>query len=244
MRKLIVVPTYNEKKNINELLSRIFYVQKDVDVLIVDDNSPDGTGKLVDKFIQDKVFGDSLFVLHRSCKLGLGTAYIEGFTWGMEKGYDVFLSMDADMSHNPKYLPQIFSAMQENDLVIGSRYIKGGGVRDWPLLRRLISLGGNIYSQMVLMSNVRDLTGGFNCYHRRFLEKINLKSIMSKGYCFQIEMKFRHVLLGCNIKEIPIIFSDRKMGISKMSGSIFKEAVFGVINLSLKRNEIKAKMKV
>lgn len=244
MRKLIVVPTYNEKKNINELLSRIFYVQKDVDVLIVDDNSPDGTGKLVDKFIQDKVFGDSLFVLHRSCKLGLGTAYIEGFTWGMEKGYDVFLSMDADMSHNPKYLPQIFSAMQENDLVIGSRYIKGGGVRDWPLLRRLLSLGGNIYSQMVLMSNVRDLTGGFNCYHRRFLEKINLKSIMSKGYCFQIEMKFRHVLLGCNIKEIPIIFSDRKMGISKMSGSIFKEAVLGVINLSLKRNEIKAKMKV
>ncbi len=244
MKKLIVIPTYNEKKNINELLSRIFYVQKDVDVLIVDDNSPDGTGKLVDKFIQDKVFGDSLFVLHRSCKLGLGTAYIEGFTWGMEKGYDVFLSMDADMSHNPKYLPQIFSAMQENDLVIGSRYVKGGGVRDWPLLRRLISLGGNIYSQMVLMSNVRDLTGGFNCYHRRFLEKINLKSIVSKGYCFQIEMKFRHVLLGCKIKEIPIIFADRKMGVSKMSGSIFKEAVFGVINLSLKRNEIRTKMKV
>ena len=243
MKKLIVIPTYNESKNINELLTKIFYAQKDVNVLIVDDNSPDGTGKIVDNFIKNKTFGDSLFVLHRNCKLGLGTAYIEGFTWGMEKGYDVFLSMDADLSHNPKYLPKIFSAMKENDLVIGSRYVKGGGVRDWPLLRRLISLGGNIYAQLVLMSNVRDLTGGFNCYHRRFLEKINLKSIFSKGYCFQIEMKFRHVLLGCKIKEIPIVFTDRLLGASKMSGSIFKDAVLNVINLSIKRSEIKNLMK-
>ena len=243
MKKLIVIPTYNESKNINELLTKIFYAQKDVNVLIVDDNSPDGTGKIVDNFIKNKTFGDSLFVLHRNCKLGLGTAYIEGFIWGMEKGYDVFLSMDADLSHNPKYLPKIFSAMKENDLVIGSRYVKGGGVRDWPLLRRLISLGGNIYAQLVLMSNVRDLTGGFNCYHRRFLEKINLKSIFSKGYCFQIEMKFRHVLLGCKIKEIPIVFTDRLLGSSKMSGSIFKEAVLNVINLSIKRSEIKNLMK-
>ncbi len=244
MKKLIVIPTYNESKNINELLTKIFHAQKDVNVLIVDDNSPDGTGKIVDNFIKNKTFGDSLFVLHRNCKLGLGTAYIEGFTWGMEKGYDVFLSMDADLSHNPKYLPKIFSAMKENDLVVGSRYVKGGGVRNWPLLRRLISLGGNMYAQLVLMSNVRDLTGGFNCYHRRFLEKINLKSIFSKGYCFQIEMKFRHVLLGCKIKEIPIIFTDRLLGASKMSGSIFKEAVLNVINLSIKRNEIRTKMKV
>ena len=243
MKKLIVIPTYNESKNINELLTKIFYAQKDVNVLIVDDNSPDGTGKIVDNFIKNKTFGDSLFVLHRNCKLGLGTAYIEGFTWGMEKGYDVFLSMDADLSHNPKYLPKIFSAMKENDLVIGSRYVKGGGVRDWPVLRRLISLGGNIYAQLVLISNVRDLTGGFNCYHRRFLEKINLKSIFSKGYCFQIEMKFRHVLLGCKIKEIPIVFTDRLLGASKMSGSIFKEAVLNVINLSIKRSEIKNLMK-
>ena len=235
MRKLIVIPTYNERKNIEELLGNIFNFVPDVNVLIVDDNSPDGTGSLVNDLIDKKVFDNRLFVLHRAGKLGLAIAYIEGFTWGIENGYDVFLSMDADFSHNPKYLPEIFSAMKEYDLVIGSRYIKGGGLKDWPFLRRLISRGGNLYAQIMLMTKTRDLTGGFNCYHKKFLEKININSIVSNGYCFQIEMKFRHILSGCKIKEIPIVFTDRIMGVSKMSGSIFKEAVLNVVKLSLIR---------
>ncbi len=243
MRKLIVVPTYNEIKNIEELLKKIYSFCEDVNVLIVDDNSPDGTGKLIDQLIKDNVFSGRLFVIHREGKQGLGTAYVQGFSWGIEKGYDVFLSMDADFSHDPKYLPEIFKAMEANDLVIGSRYIKGGGVKDWGIGRRIISQGGNIYAQIVLLSKVRDLTGGFNCYHKSFLEKIRLRNVMSKGYCFQIEMKFRHILLGCKIKEVPIMFCDRVLGVSKMSGSIFKEAVLNVLKLSLMRFKIKKQMK-
>lgn len=242
-RKLIVIPTYNESKNIKELLEKIYMTCPDVHILIVDDNSPDGTGKMIDDFIASNMFEGRLFVMHRSGKLGLGTAYIEGFSWGISRGYDVFLSMDADFSHNPKYLPEIFGSMKENDLVIGSRYVKGGGVKDWGWDRQFISRGGNLYAQIILLSKVHDLTGGFNCYHRKFLEKIKLKEVMSKGYCFQIEMKFRHVLLGAKIKEIPIIFADRVMGVSKMSGSIFKEAVLNVIWLSLMRFKIKKEMK-
>lgn len=243
MKKLIVIPTYNEIKNIEELLCEIFEVDNEAHVLIVDDNSPDGTGKLIDELIAKDAFKGRLWVMHRAGKLGLGTAYIEGFSYGMDKGYDVFLSMDADFSHNPKYLPEIFENMKTYDLVLGSRYVKGGGVKDWPLLRQIISRGGNIYAQIVLLSKIHDLTGGFNCYHKKFLEKINLKSIVSKGYCFQIEMKFRHVLLGCKIKEVPIVFTDRVLGASKMSGSIFKEAVLNVIKLSLNRIQIKKQMK-
>ena len=180
--------------------------------------------------------------MHRAGKLGLGTAYIEGFSYGMEQGYDVFLSMDADFSHNPKYIPEIFKNMEEYDLVLGSRYVKGGGVKDWGIGRQIISRGGNIYAQIALLSGIRDLTGGFNCYHKKFLQEINLKSIVSKGYCFQIEMKFRHVLLGCKIKEVPIVFCDRVLGVSKMSGSIFKEAVLNVLKLSLARFKIKKQM--
>ena len=243
MKKLIVIPTYNEIKNIEELLCEIFEADNEAHVLIVDDNSPDGTGKLIDDLIAKDTFKGKLLVMHRAGKLGLGTAYIEGFSYGMDKGYDVFLSMDADFSHNPEYLPEIFENMKKYDLVLGSRYVKGGGVKDWPFLRRLISRGGNIYAQIVLLSKIRDLTGGFNCYHKKFLEKINLKSIVSKGYCFQIEMKFRHALLGCKIKEVPIVFTDRVLGASKMSGSIFKEAVLNVIKLSLNRFQIKKQMK-
>ena len=243
MNKLIVIPTYNEIKNIEQLLAEIYKIQSDANVLIVDDNSPDGTGKLIDKLIEDNTFNHRLFVMHRAGKLGLGTAYIEGFTWGMAHGFDVFLSMDADFSHNPKYLPEIFENMKTYDLVLGSRYVKGGGVKDWGIGRQIISRGGNIYAQIVLLSNVHDLTGGFNCYHKSFLEKINLKKVMSKGYCFQIEMKFRHILLGCKIKEVPIVFTDRVLGASKMSGSIFKEAVLNVLKLSLTRFKIKKEMR-
>lgn len=241
-KKLIIIPTYNEISNIQQLLEEIYKVQNDVHILIVDDNSPDGTGQLIDKLIENNTFNNQLFVMHRAGKLGLGTAYVAGFKWGIENGYDVFLSMDADFSHNPIYLPQIFQAMKENDLVIGSRYVKGGGVKDWGVDRIFISRGGNIYAQIVLLANVKDLTGGFNCYHRKFLEKINLDSIMSNGYCFQIEMKFRHILLKAKIKEIPIIFADRTKGVSKMSGNIFKEAVINVLKLSLMRSKIKEQM--
>lgn len=243
MKKLIVIPTYNEIKNIEQLLEEIFEKNQDVHVLIVDDNSPDGTGRLIDELIEKDVFGGKLSVMHRAGKQGLGTAYIEGFLWGMKKGYDVFLSMDADFSHDPKYIGEIFENMKTYDLVLGSRYVKGGGVKDWGILRQIISRGGNIYAQIILLSKVHDLTGGFNCYHKRFLEKINLKSILSKGYCFQIEMKFRHILLKCKIKEVPIVFTDRVLGASKMSGNIFKEAVLNVIKLSLLRFKIKRQMK-
>ena len=243
MKKLIVIPTYNEIKNIEALLKEIFLNVPDVNVLIVDDNSPDGTGKLVDELLEKDTFHQKLFVMHRKGKLGLGTAYIEGFTWGIKQGYDVFVSMDADFSHNPKYLPDIFNALQTNDLVIGSRYVKGGGVKDWGIKRRILSRGGNLYADLVFLSTVRDFTGGFNGYHKEFLERINLKSIISKGYCFLIEMKFRHILLKAKIKEVPIIFSDRVLGKSKLDGSIFKEAVLNVIKLSLTRFKIKKQMK-
>ena len=243
VKKLIVIPTYNEVKNIKELLQDIYATQKDVHVLIVDDNSPDGTGKLIDGLIKENVFASQLFVLHRTAKLGLGTAYIMGFSWGLERGYDVFVSMDADFSHNPKYLPEIFEQIKTHDLVIGSRYIKGGGVRDWGIDRQVLSRGGNLYAQMVLLSKVRDLTGGFNCYKSDFLRKIKLQNVISKGYSFQIEMKFRHVLLGAKIRAVPIIFSDRIMGVSKMSGHIFKEAVLNVLLLSFKRFKMKKEMK-
>ena len=243
LKKLVVIPTYNEIKNIKKLLEEIYAVCPDVHVLIVDDNSPDGTGKMIDDFISADTFDGRLFVMHRSGKLGLGTAYIEGFLWGIDREYDVFLSMDADFSHNPTYLPAIFENMKENDLVIGSRYVKGGGVKDWGFDRQFISRGGTLYAQIILLTKVHDLTGGFNCYHRRYLEKIKLKKVMSKGYCFQIEMKFRHILLGAKIKELPIVFVDRVLGASKMSGSIFKEAVLNVVRLSLMRFKIKKEMR-
>ncbi len=241
MKKLIVIPTYNEVENISSLLDCVFGLDLGVHVLIVDDASPDGTGELAEK-LREK-YPDSLFVLHRAGKLGLGTAYITGFKWGLERGYDVLMSMDADFSHNPKYLPQIFDEIQKYPCVIGSRYVSGGGVQDWGLIRRMISLGGSIYARVVLFLPVHDLTGGFNCYRAENLKKINLDTITSKGYCFQIEMKFRHCLLGLKVHEVPIIFPDRKLGKSKMSGKIFKEAILNVLKLSFNRFKIKRMMK-
>ena len=241
LKKLIVIPTYNEAENICELIEKIYQVVSDAHILIVDDNSPDGTGKLIEELIKRRN-DKRLFVMHREGKLGLGTAYVEGFLWGLEKGYDVFVSMDADFSHKPEYLPEMFENAKNNDVVIGSRYVKGGGIKDWGIDRLILSYGGNLYAQVILLTKVRDLTGGFNCYSRKFLEKIKLQKIMSKGYCFQIEMKFRHILLGCKIKEIPIVFVDRKKGVTKMSKNIFVEAVLNVIRLSLSRFRIKKEM--
>ena len=240
MKKLIVIPTYNEAENICELIEEIHKVVKDAHVLVVDDHSPDGTGALVENFAKDKEY---LFVIHRVGKLGLGTAYIAGFLWGLKKDYDVFLSMDADFSHQPSYLPALFEKMKNNDVVIGSRYVKGGGIKNWSLDRRFLSWGGNLYARILLLTKLRDLTGGFNCYSRQFLERICLEKVVSKGYCFQIEMKFRHLLLGCKIKEVPIVFWDRKKGVTKMNKSIFWEAVFNVIKLSLSRWKIKKQMR-
>ncbi len=240
---LIVIPTYNEKDNITELLSEVFKSVPQVNVLIVDDNSPDGTGKIVDDLVANNTYNDRLFVMHRSGKLGLGTAYIQGFQWGMQRGYELLFSMDADFSHDPKYLPEMIALAENNDLVIGSRYVKGGGTQNWGFIRRLISKGGSLYARIVLLANVHDFTGGFNCYHKNFLERLNLDTVFSKGYCFQIEMKFRHVLMKAKIKEMPIIFCDRVNGKSKMSSNIFKEAVINVLRLSLMRGKIKNMMK-
>ena len=241
MKPLIVIPTYNEAKNIEKLLKEIFQTVPDISVLVVDDASPDGTGNIVDDLT--KKYPDSLFVLHRSGKNGLGTAYIEGFQWGLSQSYDVFVEMDADFSHKPAYLPEMLKLIKKHDCVIGSRYVKGGGVENWGLLRRIISKGGSLYARMILLTNIHDFTGGFNCFRRENLEAIKPKTILSKGYCFQIEMKFRHRLLGKEVFEMPIIFPDRKEGVSKMSGSIFKEAVLNVLKLSLMRKRIKTIMK-
>lgn len=244
LKTLIIIPTYNEKQNIEKLVAKVFEVCPQTHILIVDDNSPDGTGILIDQLIADNIYNTQLHVMHRAGKLGLGTAYIEGFKWGLAQGFEAFVSMDADFSHNPDYLPEMVKQLQSADLVIGSRYVKGGGVEDWSWLRRFISRGGNIYAQCVLLSNVHDLTGGFNGYHAAWLKKINLDKVMSKGYCFQIEMKFRHILGGAKVKEFPIVFTDRILGKSKMNSHIFKEAVLKVLQLSLRRFKIKRELNI
>ena len=223
---LIVIPTYNEAQNIAELLETIFKTIPDIHVLVIDDNSPDRTAYIVETYIEQNTFKGQLHLMRRPGKLGLGTAYIQGFTWG------------ADFSHDPKYLPILLKEIENNDLVIGSRYVKGGGVVNWGLGRRLLSRGGCLYAQTLLFTKVRDLTGGFNCYKRENLMRLKLDSIISKGYCFQIEMKFRHILLGCKIKEIPIIFHDRINGASKMNQNIFKEAILNTLKLSLHRSQL------
>ncbi len=242
MKPLIVIPTYNEAKNIADLLELIFQTQPDVHILVVDDNSPDRTGYIVETYIKQNTYNGRLHIMHRPGKQGLGTAYIQGFQWGLQKDYDVFISMDADFSHDPKYLADMLREIKQNDLVIGSRYVKGGGVRNWGLGRRIISRGGSLYAQILLLTKLHDLTGGFNCYKRENLERLKLDTIISKGYCFQIEMKFRHVLLGCKIKETPIIFPDRTNGVSKMSQNIFKEAILNTLKLSFQRHKIKKLM--
>lgn len=244
MKKVcIVIPTYNEKGNIENIIAEDLKINPNIHILIVDDNSPDGTGEIVDNLIKSKLYNDKLHIIHRKGKLGLGTAYIEGFKWGLQNGFDIFISQDADFSHNPIYIKDMLNLIEKgNDLVIGSRYVKGGSVVNWGLIRRFISKGGSLYSRIFLFTNIKDLTGGYNCYTRKSLEKINLDTIISNGYCFQIEMKFRNVLAKLNIKETPIIFEDRRVGKSKMSKKIFIEAMINVFFMSFKRNKIKKLM--
>jgi len=236
--KLIVIPTYNERDNLPTLLQIIYKEVEDIHILIVDDNSPDGTGQLVKELIQDQ-YKDRLFLLERAGKLGLGTAYIAGFKWALARPYTHIFEMDADFSHNPKYLKPFIKAAENCDLVLGSRYINGGGVTNWSLIRRIISRGGSLYSRIILGLPFMDLTGGFKCFRREVLEKINLDDVRSNGYSFQIELTYRTFLRNFRIKEVPIIFEERAAGKSKMSKNIFLEAIIMVWKLRMDRERLK-----
>ncbi len=230
--KLIVIPTYNERDNLVELLKIIYSEVKDIHILIVDDNSPDGTGNLVKELMTD-TYKEQLFLLQRAGKLGLGTAYIAGFKWALAHNYNYIFEMDADFSHNPKYLKAFIKAAESCDLVLGSRYITGGGVTNWNLMRRIISRGGSLYSRIILGLPFMDLTGGFKCFRREVLEKINLDDVRSNGYSFQIELTYRAFLKNFRIKEVPIVFEERAAGKSKMSRKIFAEAILMVWKLRM-----------
>jgi len=229
---LIIIPTYNESDNIEKLLDLISRTDPAAHVLIVDDNSPDRTYEIVERLMLTSYPG-RLFLLKRAGKLGLGTAYIAGFKWALARDYDYIFEMDADFSHDPKYLPAFLAAIEKNDLVLGSRYVPGGGVKNWGLLRKFISRGGSLYARTILGLSLRDLTGGFKCFRRQVLEAIDLDSVKSNGYSFQIEMTYRARCQGFRICETPIVFEDRTAGKSKMSRKIFLEAVLMVWKLRL-----------
>ncbi len=231
---IVIIPTYNEVENIEAIIRAVFQQKKDFHVLVVDDNSPDYTSKAVKK-LQD-VFNEKLFLIERKNKSGLGSAYIDGFKWALQKNYHYIFEMDADFSHNPKDLIHLYKACNENnaDVAVGSRYVKGITVVNWPLSRILLSYGASRYVRLITGMRVKDSTAGFVCYKREVLETINLNKIKFVGYAFQIEMKFKAMKKGFKIVEIPVIFKDRIKGKSKMSGSIIYEAVFGVISLKLK----------
>ena len=228
---LIIIPTYKEKENIEKIILKIFSLDKVFDILVVDDNSPDGTAEIAELLI--KQFPDRLFLEKREGKLGLGTAYIHGFKWALKRKYEYIFEMDADFSHNPDDLIKLYNACANNnaDLAIGSRYISGANVVNWPMKRVLMSYYASAYVRFFTGMKIKDTTAGFVCYKRKVLETINLDAIKFKGYAFQIEMKFTAWKSGFNIVEIPIIFTDRKFGESKMNKTIFKEAACGVIKM-------------
>jgi len=225
VKVLIIIPTYNEAENVESLLSAIHSQVPDASILIVDDNSPDGTADIVEKL---KESDPRLDILRRPGKMGLGSAYIAGFKYALARDFEAVFEMDADFSHNPAYLPKFLEALKEADLVLGSRYVEGGGVENWPLPRKFISIGGSVYSRVILNIPYHDVTGGFKCFRRKTLEALGLDSVRSEGYSFQIEMTYRAHKKGFKIKEIPIIFSDRVGGKSKMSWKIFLEAIYRV----------------
>ena len=229
---IVIIPTYNEKENIEKIIRAVFSLEKEFHILIIDDGSPDGTAAIVHRLI-DEEFTDRLFILERSGKLGLGTAYITGFKWALEHSYDYIFEMDADFSHDPNDLPRLYSAcaVEGNDVAIGSRYVCGVNVVNWPIGRVLMSYFASKYVRFVTGFKVNDTTAGFKCYRRRVLEIIELDKIRFKGYAFQIEMKFTAYKIGFRIKEVPVVFVNRREGVSKMSGGIFGEAFFGVMRL-------------
>ena len=231
---LVVIPTYNEIENMELLLREIISLQQGFDVLVVDDNSPDGTSDVVEKLIEE--YPNTLFLLKRTSKLGLGTAYIAGFKWALERPYDFIFEMDADFSHNPKDLIRLYNTCKDQnyDMAIGSRYVTGVNVVNWPMNRVLLSWGASKYVRWITGMKIDDTTAGFICYKRSVLQAINLEAIKFVGYAFQIEMKFKTHLKKFKIKEVPVIFTDRTKGTSKMSKGIISEAIFGVLTMKLK----------
>jgi dolichol-phosphate mannosyltransferase len=224
-RVLVIVPTYNEKDNVERVVGRLRTAVPAADVLVVDDGSPDGTGDLADGLAATD---PQIQVMHRSSKQGLGAAYVAGFGWGLERGYDVLVEMDADGSHQPEQLPDLLAALSSADLVLGSRWVPGGHVVNWPLSRQLLSRGGNTYVRILLGFGVRDATGGFRAFRRRTLEALTLEDVNSAGYCFQVDLAWRAVRRGFLVTEVPIGFVERELGTSKMSGAIVREALWRV----------------
>ncbi len=230
-RVLIVTPTYDERENLEPFLESVFRVVPEVDVLIVDDNSPDGTGELADGIAEEDA---RVHVMHRPGKMGLGSAYLDAFRWGLERDYDVVLEMDTDLSHDPRYLPEFLAAIEDGaGVVIGSRNIPGGGVEGWGVGRHVLSKGGSLYSRTILGLSVRDLTSGYKAFRADVLRAIDLDDVRSEGYSFQIELTYRALRKGFAVKEVPIIFVDRRAGQSKMSRKIFAEAILMVWKLRL-----------
>jgi len=231
LEKLVIIPTYNEKENIASIITAVFDLQSNYHILVIDDGSPDGTATIVKELMQQ--YPGQLFLEERKGKLGLGTAYIHGFKWGINRGYEYIFEMDADFSHNPKDLERLYHACKQEgaDVAVGSRYVPGGRTENWPWDRQLYSKGGALYTKLLTWMPVNDPTAGFVCYKRQVLEAINLDEIEFVGYAFQIEMKFVSWKLGFRIKEVPITFIDRKIGVSKMSKGIIKEGVLGVLKI-------------
>ena len=231
---IIIIPTYNEKENIEAIIRAVTSLEKDFDVLVIDDGSPDGTAGIV-KGLMEEEFKGRVHLVERSGKLGLGTAYICGFKWALEHGYDYIFEMDADFSHAPADLPRLYAACHDEgyDVSVGSRYITGVNVVNWPIGRVLMSYYASAYVRTVLGIKLRDTTAGFVCWTRKVLETMSLDDVRFKGYAFQIEMKYTALRLGFKIKEVPVVFVNRELGTSKMSGGIFSEALFGVMKLRM-----------
>jgi dolichol-phosphate mannosyltransferase len=231
-RSLVILPTYNERENIEPILRLILAQSRDFEILVVDDNSPDGTGDVVERLSSHE---PRIHVIHRSAKRGLGTAYIQGFGWGLARDYEYFFEMDADFSHDPAELLRLRDIVirGQADASVGSRWVRGGGTRNWSFLRTFISRGGSVYARLILGVPVMDLTSGFKCFSRRVLERLDLEAVQSNGYAFQVEMNYRCVLHGFRIAEVPITFVDRQAGKSKMGSHIVTEAMLVVIRLRL-----------
>ena len=229
---IVIIPTYNEKENIEKIIKAVLTLEKDFDVLVIDDGSPDGTANIVHRLMEGECAG-RLFIIEREGKLGLGTAYIAGFKWALERQYEYIFEMDADFSHDPADLPRLYAACHDEgyDLAIGSRYVSGVNVVNWPMGRVLMSYFASWYVRTVTGFKIHDTTAGFKCYKRRVLQTIELDKVKFKGYGFQIEMKFTAWRIGFRIKEVPVVFVNRREGVSKMSGGIFSEAFFGVMRL-------------
>ena len=229
---IVIIPTYNEKENIEKIIKAVLTLEKDFDVLVIDDGSPDGTANIVHRLMEGECAG-RLFIIEREGKLGLGTAYIAGFKWALERQYEYIFEMDADFSHDPADLPRLYAACHDEgyDLAIGSRYVSGVNVVNWPMGRVLMSYFASLYVRTVTGFKIHDTTAGFKCYKRRVLQTIELDKVKFKGYGFQIEMKFTAWRIGFRIKEVPVVFVNRREGVSKMSGGIFSEAFFGVMRL-------------